>query len=317
MRKIFKNIRGWYVINGPVRFFIKGITGFSQRIFDFFSIHWPVHGIIAFALPNDEIVKMFSKGDDFISTRTYWNGFMGYEGPSVKLFYYLSKKSNVIFDIGANVGYFSLIAAAANKNAKIYSFEPIDFIFNRLEHNKTINGFKNIVAVKSIAGDSNSTVSFYAPDTNAISFAGSTKKGWAPNSTEIRVESVTINEYKRINRIPVIDLVKIDCEFHEVEVLNGMSEVLKESKPVIIMEVLFPEEQGHEHFDFDHHIEIERIMRKYGYCSYLITETGLIRMDKLEYNPEQRNYLFSPRFSDKSYLSYSDMETLIGKITAL
>jgi len=41
-----------------------------------------------------------------------------------------------------------------------------------------------------------------------------------------------------------VNLIKMDCEFHEKEVLDGMKDILKEDKPVIIMEVLFPEGEG-------------------------------------------------------------------------
>jgi hypothetical protein len=72
-----------------------------------------------FRLPNNnEKVKLFSKGDDLIPPQVSWKGYDGYEY-SIIPFSYLSLKSNVIINIGANIGYFSLIASASNSKAKI------------------------------------------------------------------------------------------------------------------------------------------------------------------------------------------------------
>lgn len=304
------------MINLPVRVVIKGLTSFGQRTFDFFSLHWPVHGTIRFKLPAGETVSIYSRGDDFVSTQAFWKGFTGYEGPSINVFYHLSRKSRVVFDIGANVGYFSLIAAAANKQAKVYSFEPIKYVFDRLRRNIGINGFDNIIAVNSIVGDSNDPVSFYAPQIDGISHAGSTKKGWAEGTTEIKVESVTGDSYKGLKNTGKVDLLKMDCEFHEVEVLNGMTDILEQDKPIILMEILFPEgKEQSGHFENDQYKEIERIIKKNNYYIYLISNSGLVRMEDLEYNPEHRNYLFSPKRSSLVYLSYSDMDKLVSQIT--
>ena len=55
-------------------------------------------------------------------------------------------------------------------------------------------------------------------------------------------------------------------------------------------------------------------MKAHNYYFYLINKTALIRMEKLEYNPDALNYLFSHKKSAKRYLPYSDMDTLIGNI---
>ncbi len=294
---------------------MKRRTNFSQRVFRFFSLHWPVTGTISFKLPQGENVKIFTKGDDYVSTQAFWKGYMGYEGASVQLFYYLSKKCNNILDIGANVGYFTLIGASSNPKARLFSFEPVKYIFERLSKNINLNFLSNVTAENSVVGNSEALVKFYLPKVEGIALAGSTKKGWADEAEEIVVPSVSLDNYKKNKKITSIDLIKMDCEFHEKEVLEGMKDILKEDKPVILMEVLFPEGEGQKgHFEVETYKEIEKIMGENNYYFYLVSNVALIRLDKLEYNPDERNYLFSTKKSEKIYLSYSDMDSLIKTI---
>jgi len=311
---VLKMIRIFSLVNVPVRAFIKVQTGFYQKVFRFFSIHWPVSGIITFKLPEGEKVKIYSKGDDYVSTQAFWKGYKGYEGPTIQLFYYLAKKSKVILDIGTHVGYFTLIGAHSNPSASVFSFEPVKHIFNRLKDNIRINGLTNVTATESVVGNSEAPVKFYIPE-GKLPFAGSTQKGWASGAKEVTIPSVSINTFKMNNKILKIDLIKIDCEFHEMEVLKGMSRVLKEDKPAIIMEVLFPQGEGQKgHYEVETYKEIETFMKENNYYFYLINEMALIRLEKLEYNPDERNYLFSTKLSSRTYLAFSDINSLVNDV---
>jgi FkbM family methyltransferase len=310
-----KYLRGTVLINIPVRVLVKAIIKFSRQLFNFFSMHWPVTGVISFRLPQNEVVRIYSKGDDFVSTQAFWKGYMGYEGPSIRLFYYLSGQSHTIIDIGANVGYFTLIGAKANPNARIYSFEPVGNIFDRLGGNCHLNSLSNVTLENLVVGNSEVPVKFYIPKVKGIALAGSTKQGWAEDTEEIMISSTSLDAYKKNKSIGAINLIKMDCEFHEKEVLEGMRSILKDDKPIIIMEVLFPEGEGQKgRFEMVVHMEIERIMRENGYYFYLISRDALIRVDKLEYNPDERNYLFSTKRTGKVYSSFAEMGNLVKNI---
>ncbi len=198
-KSILKALRGLYIINATVRFLLKMRINLSIRELNFFSLHWPVTGTINFKLPHGENVKIFSKGDDYVSTQAFWKGYMGYEGPSVQLFYWLSKKCSNIIDIGANVGYFTLIGASSNPKAKVFSFEPVKHIFERLNKNISINSLINVTAENCVVGNSETHVKFYLPKVSGIALAGSTKKGWSDNAEEIVVPSVSLDAYKKTN----------------------------------------------------------------------------------------------------------------------
>jgi FkbM family methyltransferase len=315
MKSILKDLRSFFLFNIPVRFVVRAYLAFSNRVFTFFTVHWPVSGTIIFKLPGEEKVKIYSRGDDFVSTQAYWKGYMGYEGPAIQLFYQLAKKSATVFDIGANVGYFTLIAAAANSNATVYSFEPVERVFLRLQKNIQINQFINAKPFMCAVGNVDGKITFFIPEGTGMAHAGSTKKGWANKTIQVDVDSVTVDEFAKSQTLPKIDLVKMDCEFHETEVLEGMKKILEKDKPIILSEVLFPESEGVKgHFENQLHLKIESMLKENGYFFYLINSTALIRVDRLEYNQDDRNYLFSTRKSEKVYMAYSDMNELLRNI---
>ena len=61
-----------------------------------------------------------------------------------RLLYSLIKENYVCFDIGANIGETTLNFAKLAVNGKIYSFEPVPFLFQRLKTNVELNNFQNI-----------------------------------------------------------------------------------------------------------------------------------------------------------------------------
>jgi len=334
LKRLLKRIRAFTPVNSTVRLLIRLQTNFYSKVFRFFSTHWPVSGFVKFYLPNGEKVKIYSHSDDYIASQVFWKGYKAYEGPSVEAFYYLSKKSSVIFDIGANTGYFTLVGAFSNPKSNVHSFEPVDRIYARLNLNIKINNLLNVKTVNSVAGNSDNPVKFYLPKGEDMVMAGSTKKEWAKlhdvygadtrlfttntdaekanEAREIEVPSITLDTYKKNNKVPKIDLIKMDCECHEIEVLNGMAGILKEDKPIILMEVVFDTEWLSGHSEMATYLEIERMMKANGYYFYLIVGEALIKVDKLEHNPNERNYLFSTHCSQKTYLPFSEIDSLHG-----
>jgi len=71
----------------------------------------------------------------------------GYEKNETKLFKKYIKENMGVIDIGANIGYYSLLAAKlVGKNGKVYAFEPETANYKMLLKNIEINGYKNIVS---------------------------------------------------------------------------------------------------------------------------------------------------------------------------
>lgn len=133
---------------------------------------------------------------------------------------------SVFIDIGANVGYYSLLASAYGFK-KIYCFEPIIDIVNRLNRNIEINKLEKLIKVIPMAvGEKNETKTFYR-DLDNIGNSSFVIKGSNYNKIDIQVCSLLdfINKEKIIN----IDAIKIDVEGYEDAALIPILEKLDQS----------------------------------------------------------------------------------------
>src|SRR4051812_20048216 len=75
-------------------------------------------------LPNGNTIH-FKPFGDVCSKFLKFDGWNGYERPSIDLFYALARHADVCFDVGAYLGYFGLLAAAARKGSRAFLFEAV------------------------------------------------------------------------------------------------------------------------------------------------------------------------------------------------
>lgn len=133
--------------------------------------------------------------------------------------------SEVVFDVGANVGDWTKLCLNLNKKIFVHCFEPSKFTFGLLK-TKLIN-FENVVLNNIALGS-----------INGLQLLHSMGDGFGTNSiyqrTGIDIEQkiteqiniVTLDQYCLSNNIAKIDILKIDVEGHELEVLNGARKLL-------------------------------------------------------------------------------------------
>lgn len=137
-----------------------------------------------------------------------------------------NKKIEVIFDIGANVGTFTILSSMLFSPKKIYSFEPVPTIFSCLEKNtaKLKNVFLNNLAVSNFVGTS--YMNFDESNSSISSFSS--------NSKGVSVSTTTLKDFVNQNNIKKIDLLKIDVESFESLVLDGCGDFLKNVRYLFI-----------------------------------------------------------------------------------
>jgi len=140
-----------------------------------------------------------------------------------KILPYILKKNSIIFDLGANVGYYSAIFSYYSPKGKIFAFEPGYKNFNFLKLN--VKNYSNI----------------YLSDNAVSNFTGEKKdiihSIWNVETEQRLFRFIKIDDYIVQNKINEIDLIKIDIDGYELEALQGMKNVLKNLNPYFLIEI--------------------------------------------------------------------------------
>lgn len=184
--------------------------------------HLYFNGIIKVKVNDVQSFKIMHYGYP-IENDLFWKGLYGsWEKQSMKLWTDLSKNSNVIFDIGANTGVYSMVSKAVNSGAEVHAFEPFKAIYQKLDYNAELNNFKihtNCKAISNYTGDG-----VIYTDGGDFAYSVTVNKNlWITDQEPIKmdIKTITLKEYIEQNRITNIDLMKIDVETHEPEVMEG------------------------------------------------------------------------------------------------
>jgi FkbM family methyltransferase len=149
------------------------------------------------------------------------------------------KKGDVFWDVGANVGWFSLYASRlVGKTGSVASFEPAPDVFSLLQANT--RQVANIKTIRVGIGNRNGNATFCAH--GASSAASFIREVTEINSSyhaniPIRDIDVSIRTLDSFADLPYPSLLKIDVEGFELEVLRGASDLLMNMHPKLIIEI--------------------------------------------------------------------------------
>jgi len=140
------------------------------------------------------------------------------------------KQTDIIIDIGAHVGYFTLYAAKRASNGKILSFEPTKESFSILKKNIEINNFQNtIIENVGVTKVAKKTILFVD---NKYSIANTLYNN-GKNLEKEEIQTTTLHDICEKYDLKKIDFLKMDCEGAEFEIiLNTPPEVLKKIQKI-------------------------------------------------------------------------------------
>ena len=170
---------------------------------------------------------------------------------------------SVVYDVGANIGYISLMCAGlAGTHGHVYAFEALPGNVERLQQNVTLNGLSGRISVTHAAvTNQNQPVTFYTHRSGAMG-----KVAGSAGRDETYLDSISVNgialdtfAFGSEKRIP--DLIKMDIEGGEGLALQGATVLLAEAKPALLIE-LHGEEAARQVWD---------ILTKNGYRIHLLT----------------------------------------------
>ena len=177
--------------------------------------------------------------DEWIQYQIFLTGYYDVETRATRLFRKVVQPGMTVIDVGANVGYYTLQAAArVGPAGRVHAFEPAGSTFTRLVENVELNGFKNVSTCRAIVNDRPGRLPLFVapPDNSGLS-------GLRPPPGALgfeEVDALTLDDYCERTNVPRVDVVKIDVEGSELAVLRGMPRLLAQPQVQVFMEISAP-----------------------------------------------------------------------------
>ena len=168
-------------------------------------------------------IKLRTRSTDLMALTNVWL-VEEYSGSNFRI-----NANDIIIDIGAHIGLFTLYASQYCKNGTIFCFEPVDENYDILVDNITQNNLKNVKPFKSAVSKSESTITIYRNKDEAghsmFSFT----------SQALKVDSISLKKIIDENSINQCNLIKMDCEGAEYEIIESLPlEYFKKISKLII-----------------------------------------------------------------------------------
>jgi FkbM family methyltransferase len=228
-------------------------------------------------------------GNVHLSFQLFWTGMDYYEPFTRTVIENLAMKSRAFIDVGANIGFFTLVAGAVNPQLRQFAFEPNPKMFALLTEHKRLNGLSNLTAEQMAVSDSDGAANLFLNGSDmSASLEPDFQADFNPARGSVSVKTVTLDSYIEQQGITGPLLLKVDVEGHDKAFLEGGQGTFAGLRPDLIIEVLS---------DFDP-AAIERFQRN-GYRFYRITDEGLLESKKVTLTKKGDfvffNYLFTTR----------------------
>ena len=210
-------------------------------------------------------VKMFLPKQDHRSAPLECINFDNYEENELEVIMRLLPRKGNFIDIGANIGWHSLIIAKNFKQVKVYAFEPIKKTYEFLKQNIKLNTIKNINTFNFGFFNKNKKILFY---TYKEGSGNSSLRNLSNRKSVIRQTAhVKIFDHFIKKKKLKVDFIKCDVEGAELFVFLGAKKVLLKDKPIVFCEML---RKWCKKFKY-HPNEIILLFKKYGYECFKIT----------------------------------------------
>ena len=175
---------------------------------------------------------------DLQSEKDYWLG--TYESELQEAIEDWVKPGHIIYDIGANIGYITLLfAKRTGSEGHVYAFEALPANVNRLSSNIEVNNYQERVTIieAAVQDRTGSSEFLVGPSHGMGKVQGSAGRNSFEYDNKIQVDGVSIDDFIDNSNNPPPDIIKIDIEGGEVLALPGMNKLLKERHPIVFIEL--------------------------------------------------------------------------------
>lgn len=213
--------------------------------------------------------------------------FNTYEKEDADMLYLLVFDSEVIFDIGANIGWYTNHLAKKQPNAKIYAFEPIADAFRQLKVNTQLNNLTNVSLHNLALSNQKGLLSFYY---SPLISGASSSVNITENDTMqlLDCSANTLDSFVEEYQLKQIDFIKCDVEGAEYRVYQGGINSLEKFKPIVFSEML---RKWSAKFNY-HPNDIIALFKELGYQCFVAQAGKLNQIDCVTEQTLETNYFF-------------------------
>jgi FkbM family methyltransferase len=231
-------------------------------------------------------VKIICDSDDKRIAPIEIINFGFYEKDEYSMIMRMVGENDVIFDIGANVGWYSINIAAAYPSSTVFAFEPIPKTFDYLVRNIHLNGVHNVRAQNIGLSNQEGVLTFFYYPTGSGN-ASSANLTDAVGVEEIKCHVSTLDRFASV-QAPRVDFIKCDVEGAELLVFQGGLDVLRRFRPIVFTEML---RKWSAKFDY-HPNEIIELFLKMGYRCFIAKQEGLVEFLSMDDETQETNFFF-------------------------
>ena len=242
----------------------------------------PVEVVFPVKLPDGRFFFYSATANDVIARALYWRGLRDWESETIPVFYRLAQSAEIVLDIGANTGFYTLLACTANPRARVIAFEPVPRVYEKLLEHISLNHFEDRcevyqTAVSNFVG----TAKMHIPPEDLPTSASLNPKGF--RGFDGILQQVPVTTIDAVVGERTVDLVKIDVEGFEPQVLEGMQMTLQRCRSALFIECL-PDGP---------YQQVEEMLKVQGYQIYALTRKGPVNVERvIPRRMHHENFLF-------------------------
>jgi FkbM family methyltransferase len=226
---------------------------------------------------------------DWIPQHIYLTG--DFETSTSDIVTKLLRIGDTAVDVGANIGYFSLLfGQCVGPAGKVFAYEPVPALYQKLTHNLALNDFSHVFTSELALSDQSGKAEFHigpSENTGLSSLRASQKSSGSIPVSLAEFDSLNLDTTR-------LRLIKIDVEGAELKVIRGMLHTLRIRRPYLIVEITdrFLRDLG------DSAEALLSTLTELRYRCFMIGNNGVVEINSYASAvPEQWNALFVPEES--------------------
>lgn len=239
---------------------------------------------------NNYTIKMVLHPIDSAAIPATILSFGDYESQELDMIFKLLKMIDekcIIFDIGANLGWYTLNMLKDNSHRKVYAFEPIKDTYKKLLKNIKINSLTNVNLYNFGLYEKNKEVDFFY-DVTASGASSIADLRELDSTRKVKCSLIKMDDFIKTNNIKRLDFIKCDVEGSELFVYKGGINSIEKFKPIIFSEML---RKWSAKFDY-HPNDIIKLFHTINYKCFVINHNKLQEIKCVNEDTVETNYFF-------------------------